>query len=91
MHAISAVQYYALRCNALHCLPTTIEQFVSHTLTHTHACIIHTCAQKRRAAKQSINALDKDPTPPHERPRTQAQSTTLLPITKQTSKKKKPK
>lgn len=59
MHAISAVQYYALRCNALHCLPTTMKQFVSHRITH-----IHTCAQKRRA-ERSVNALDKDPPPPH--------------------------
>lgn len=59
MHAMSAVQYYALRCNALHCLPTTMKQFVSHRITH-----IHTCAQKRRA-ERSVNALDKDPPPPH--------------------------
>lgn len=85
MHAISAVQYYALRCNALHCLPTTMERFMSHK-TYIHACIIHEPKSQRAYA----NALDKDSPPPHNRPNYQTQSLTTLPVTNGQSKNNNP-
>lgn len=84
MHAMSAVQYYALRCNALHCLPTTMEQFVSHRI---HTCIIHTCAQKRRAERQCIGP--GSPATAQSVASTQAQSTTPLPITNRQARKER--
>jgi hypothetical protein len=41
-----------MRCKALHCLPTTMEQFVSHK-TYIHACIIHE-PKKRIEQAQSV-------------------------------------
>lgn len=45
---------------------------------------------KTQQRRGSVNALDKDPPPPHNRPSTQAQSTTTLPITQTGRANKKP-
>jgi hypothetical protein len=78
MHAISAVQSYALQSTAL---PPNNNGAVRES-QNLHPCMHHTGAQKaHRAGAESANALDKDAPPPRNRPNNQAQSTTTLPVT----------
>ena len=73
MHAISAVQYYALQCTAL---PPNNDRAVRESHTYMRICIIHTCAQKRNSVEGAsmhwtriIRHRTTDPAPKPNQPR----------------------